>query len=146
MERLPKSQRFLQLFGAASLLLSVEACKQEPPQEQTVRGFVSALADGNLDRASSFFAPDIRNHPGLRQSPILNTLSQQLKGCQIDTAVVRQNPLGALIGSAEQVSVTFKQACGSGTVKFGAIVIGIDRAGEKYFVNPLVIIPMPTSR
>lgn len=122
----------------AATLSSIEACNPQPNQQQIARGFVEALSRGDTEGATSFFAPDIRATQVNQQN--LLRLAQQLAGCSIDTIVVRESQLGSL------ANITFKTPCGEGT-SFGqktrliSVSVGLERANERYYVNPLVVLP-----
>lgn len=150
MKELSPRQRIICLVGSGAFAF-LEACSPGTPQEQVSRDFVNALINGNISGAISLAAPDVRNTPGLAQQ--LSSLSQLLKGCRVDEVVVRQNPIGGLIGSPENANVTFKEPCGEGGQMFGrgtrfsGINVGLDKTQEgnsnRYYVSVFATTPVP---
>lgn len=154
-ERLPNWPTLKKTVGralAASVLVLLEACDQGPPQGRVARDFVNALINNDSSRAASLVSPDIRRDPAVQQ--YISSLATQLRGCAIDAIVVRDAPLGALVGAAEQATVAFRESCGQGDVlgqpvKFSGMLVGLDRtkggAGDQYFVTPNILVTMPIS-
>ncbi|MBI4059280.1 hypothetical protein HY404_03520 [Candidatus Microgenomates bacterium] len=142
-------KNWLSLLGVASVTL-LEACSSgRPPQEQIAMDFVNALSNGDSNKAMTLVAPDLRRDQSIQE--YVTQMAKQLKGCKVEAVTVRESIYGALMGAAEQASVTFKDLCGSGEVygsrvKFSSMMVALDKTkGEnnsKYYINPSGTMPM----